>query len=131
MLRARASRCCTGRRRSAERLSIQCVASATEHRIAVKHRVGANGETGTANNRLTRIDVFPPGSKTASLEIPMPQGKLPIELAMDCDENSLYVSGLYSIVYGARYPLRGQTLYVKDQVSAVIQGVTMTNNLEL
>jgi DNA-binding beta-propeller fold protein YncE len=88
-------------------------------------------ETGTANNRLTRIDVFPPGSKTASLEIPMPQGKLPIELAMDCDENSLYVSGLYSIVYGARYPLRGQTLFVKDQVSAIIQGVTMTNNLEL
>jgi DNA-binding beta-propeller fold protein YncE len=88
-------------------------------------------ETGTANNRLTRIDVFPPGSKTAKLVLPMPQGNLPIELVMDCDENSLYVSGLYDVIFGAKYPLRGQNLFVKDQVSAVVQGVTMTNNLEL
>jgi DNA-binding beta-propeller fold protein YncE len=87
-------------------------------------------ETGTANNRLTRIDVFPPNSKTASLVIPMPQGALPIELAIDCDENTLYVSGLYNIVYGAKYPLPGQSLFVKDQVSAVIQGVTTTNTLK-
>jgi DNA-binding beta-propeller fold protein YncE len=88
-------------------------------------------ETGTANNRLTRIDVFPPGSKTASHLVPMPQGNLPIELLLDCDENSLYVSGLYDLVFGAKYPIRGQTLFVKDQVSAIIQGVTTTNNLEL
>jgi sugar lactone lactonase YvrE len=88
-------------------------------------------ETGTANNRLTRVDVFPPGSKTPSLILPMPQGNLPIELVMDCDENTLYVSGLYNVVFGARYPLPGQSLFVKDQVSAVIQGVTTTNNLEL
>jgi DNA-binding beta-propeller fold protein YncE len=88
-------------------------------------------ETGTINNRLDRIDVFPPGSKTPSLEVPMPQGNLPIELVIDCQQNYLYVAGLYSgAVFGSKYPLTGQTLFVKDQVSAIVQGVTMTNNLE-
>ena len=89
-------------------------------------------ETGTVDNRLDRIDVFPPGSKTASLEIPMAQGNLPIELVLDCDQKNLYVAGLYSgIVFGAKYPLHGRNLFVKDQVSAIIQGVTISNNLEL
>lgn len=86
-------------------------------------------ETGTANSRLRRIDVFPPGSKTASLEVPLSQGNLPIELVIDCQENTLYVSGLFNVVFGAKYPLPGQTLFVKEQVSAVIQGVTTTNTL--
>jgi DNA-binding beta-propeller fold protein YncE len=87
-------------------------------------------ETGTANSRLHRIDVFPPGSKIASREVQLPQGNLPIELVIDRDENSLYVSGLYNIVFGATYPLTGQPLFVKEQVSAIIQGVTTTKNLE-
>jgi DNA-binding beta-propeller fold protein YncE len=86
-------------------------------------------ETGTANSRLHRIDVFPPGSKTASLEVPLPQGNLPIELVIDCHENTLYVSGLFNVVFGAKYPLPGQSLFVKEQVSAIIQGVTTTNTL--
>jgi hypothetical protein len=102
----------------------QCVAVDSRGNVVVD-------ETGTANNRLTRIDIFPPGSKTASLVVPMPQGKLPIELVIDCDENSLNVSGLYNTVFGASYPHRGRKLFVKDQVSATVQGVTMTNNLEL
>ena len=61
----------------------------------------------------------------------MPQGNLPIELVIDCNESYLYVAGLYSgAVFGSKYPLTGQTLFVKDQVSAIVQGVTMTNNLE-
>jgi hypothetical protein len=88
-------------------------------------------ETGTATNRLDRIDVYPPGSKTPSLQVSMPQGNLPIELVLDCNEKHLYVAGLYSgAVFGSKYPLTGQTLFVKDQVSAIVQGVTMTNNLE-
>jgi DNA-binding beta-propeller fold protein YncE len=87
-------------------------------------------ETGTANNRLDRIDVFPPGSKTPSLQVPMPQGNLPIELVIDCDLDHLYVAGLYSgAAFGSKYPLAGQTLVVKDQVSAVLQCVTINNNL--
>lgn len=82
-------------------------------------------ETGPTN----RIDVFPPGSTTASLEVPMPQGSVATELAIDCKEKLFYVSGLYSgIVYGVKYPLPGQTLFVQDQVSAIIQGATITNN---
>jgi DNA-binding beta-propeller fold protein YncE len=89
-------------------------------------------ETGTVNSRLHRIDVFPPGSKIASLEVQMPQGNLPIELVLDCDEKNLYVAGLNSgTVFGAKYPLPGQNLFVKDKISVIIQGVTMTNNLEL
>lgn len=82
-------------------------------------------ETGSTN----RIDVFPPGSKTASLEVPMPVGSVATELVIDCQEESLYVSGLYSgIVFGVNYPLPGQSLFVKDKVSAIIQGVTIDYN---
>lgn len=83
-------------------------------------------ETGPTN----RIDVFPPGSKTASLEIPMPGSEsVATELAIDCQQKYLYVSALYSgIVFGANYPLQGQNLFVKDQVSAIIQGATISHN---
>ena len=82
-------------------------------------------ETGSTN----RIDVFPPGSKTASLEVPMPSGSVATELVIDCQGEFLYVSGLYSgIVFGVNYPLPGQSLFVKDQVSSIIQGVTITYN---
>ncbi len=87
-------------------------------------------ETGTADQRLHRIDVFSPGSKVASLMIQLPQANLPIELAIDCHENTIYVSGLYNVVFGATYPLPGQPLFVKDQVSAVVQGVAITDNVE-
>lgn len=90
-------------------------------------------ETGTANNRITQIEVFPPGMKSPSQIVPMPGGDLPIELLLDCDQKHLYVASLYSgAALGADYPLTSQTqLFVKDQVSAIVQGVTMTNNLEL
>ncbi|HKW44387.1 MAG TPA: hypothetical protein VJN22_01945 [Candidatus Eremiobacteraceae bacterium] len=79
-------------------------------------------ETGSTN----RIDLFPPGSKTASLEIPMPSSSVATQLAIECTEEKLFVSGLYSgIVFGVNYPLPNQSLFVKDQVSAIIQGVTM------
>jgi len=83
-------------------------------------------ETGPTN----RIDVFPPGSKTPSLEVPMPAGgSVATVLAIDCHDEFLYVSALYSgIVFGSNYPLRGQSLFVKDQVTAIIQGATITNN---
>jgi DNA-binding beta-propeller fold protein YncE len=82
-------------------------------------------ETGGTN----RVDVFRPGSKTESLEVPMPGGSVATELAIDCHDEFLYVSGLYSgIVFGVNYPLRGQSLFVKDQAPALIQGATITNN---
>jgi DNA-binding beta-propeller fold protein YncE len=84
-------------------------------------------ETGTANNRLHQIDVFPPGSKTASLVVQMPNGDLPIELVIDCEDGHFYVASLYAgTVLGAKYPLPGQTLFVKDQVSAIVQGIAIT-----
>jgi DNA-binding beta-propeller fold protein YncE len=83
-------------------------------------------ETGGTN----RVDVFRPGSKTPSLEVPMPEGEsVATELVIDCHDESLYVSALYSgIVYGINYPLRGQNLFMKDQVlGATIQGATVTS----
>lgn len=82
-------------------------------------------ETGPTN----RIDVFPAGSTTESLEIPMPSGSVATELAIDCRQKFLYVSGLYSgIVFGIRYPLPGHSLFQQDQVSAIIQGATISDN---
>jgi hypothetical protein len=81
-------------------------------------------ETGKAN----RIDVFPPGSQTPSLEEPMPYSNTPTELAIQSNEEYLYVSSTRTgIVYGATYPLPSD-LFVKDETSATIQGVTITNN---
>jgi DNA-binding beta-propeller fold protein YncE len=81
-------------------------------------------ETGPTN----RVDVFHPGSQTESLELPMPSGSVATELVIDCRDEFLYVSGLYSgIVFGVDYPLPGQSLFVKDQVSAIIQGATITS----
>jgi DNA-binding beta-propeller fold protein YncE len=86
-------------------------------------------ETGTLNDRIEQIEVFPPGSTTASLVIPMAGGNLPIELSLGRDEKYLFIAGLYSgAAYGTKYPLGSQSLlFVKDQVSAVVQGVTITN----
>lgn len=82
-------------------------------------------ETGGTN----RIDVFPAGSSTESLEVPMPQGSVATELAIDCRDKFLYVSGLYNgAVYGVRYPLPGQTLFVQDQIASIIQGTTISDN---
>jgi hypothetical protein len=82
-------------------------------------------ETGPTN----RLDVFPPGSKIASLELPMASGGVATELALDCNEEILYVSSFDNgTAYGINYPLRGQPYFVKDQVTAIIQGVTIDNN---
>jgi DNA-binding beta-propeller fold protein YncE len=81
-------------------------------------------ETGPTN----RIDVFPTGSMTESLEVPMPGG-VATELVIDCRDEFLYVSALDNgVVFGSNYPLRGQSLFVKDEVSGLIQGATITNN---
>ena len=76
-----------------------------------------------------RVDVFTPGSKTPRLELPMPSGAVATELALECTEEILYVSSFNDgAIYGVNYPLPGQNLFVKDQVSPVIQGVTIDNN---
>ena len=82
-------------------------------------------ETGGTN----RIDVFAPGSPTAKLEVPMSLGGVPTELAIDCNEAFLYISAFDTgAVYGVRNPLPGQSIFEKDQVTAIIQGVTIDNN---
>jgi hypothetical protein len=82
-------------------------------------------ETGPTN----RIDVFQPGSKIAKLELPMSSGGVATELALDCNEEILYVSSFNDgTAYGVNYPLPGQSLFIKDRVTAIIQGVTIDNN---
>lgn len=83
----------------------------------------------TESGSTNRIDVFPAGSSTPSLEVPMPQGSVATELAIDCRVKLLYVSGLYSgAVFKIKYPLPGESLIEQDQVSATIQGTTVTDN---
>jgi DNA-binding beta-propeller fold protein YncE len=85
-------------------------------------------ETGPTN----RIDVFAPGSQIAKLEVPMASGGVATELALDCNEEILYVSSFSNgTAYGVNFPLPGQSLFVKDQVSGIIQGVTIDNNQNL
>ena len=86
----------------------------------------------TETGGTDRLDVFPPGSPTAKLELPMPYPAVATELAIDCNEEILYVSSFYNgTAYGVNYPLPGQSLFVKDQVTAIIQGVTIDNNQNL
>jgi hypothetical protein len=86
----------------------------------------------TETGPTDRIDVFAPGSQTPKLELPMPSGGVATELVIDCNEEILYVSSFNDgAVYGANYPLPGQSLFVKDQVSPVIQGATTDTNQNL
>lgn len=88
-------------------------------------------ETGTASERVELIEVFPPGATTPSMQVQMPGQDLPIELALDCNEKHLYVASLFKgAALAATYPLASQRLFLKEQVSAVVQGVTITNNAE-
>ena len=85
-------------------------------------------ETGGTN----RIDEYAPGSPNAKLELPTSGAGTPTELAIDCNEAILYVSAFDTgIVSGVDYPLPGQSLFGKDQVSPVIQGTTVDNNQNL
>lgn len=88
-------------------------------------------ETGTANARLHQVDVFPPGSKTASVQVQIPPSDIPAELVLSQHEMYLDIVDQAGTIYEARYPLSSQTtLYIKDQISAVIQGAASTNDVD-
>ena len=81
-------------------------------------------ETGGTN----RIDVFPPGAKTPSLELPTPNGDTPTQLAIFQNERELYLSAYSGTVYKTRYPLRSRSsLLTKDDAQTLIQGVAISN----
>jgi sugar lactone lactonase YvrE len=81
-------------------------------------------ETGGAS----RVDVFRPGSTSASLEVPLPNRNTPTEVAIDRRNKHIYVSSLSGSVFEIKYPFNSSSFIVKDQVSETIQGVMISNN---
>jgi hypothetical protein len=82
-------------------------------------------ETGSTS----RIDFFPPGSQTPTMEVSLPNSNTPTQVTMTRSMALVYVSSVFSgNVYGIDYPLPGQTFFLKDQVPPVIQGVTVTDD---
>ncbi len=82
-------------------------------------------ETGGTN----RIDFFTPGSKTPSMELPLPFSNTPTQVTMTQSMAFVYVSSVFSgNIFGIDYPLPGQSFFVKDQTQPVIQGVTVTDD---
>jgi len=81
-------------------------------------------ETGGTN----RIDVFPPGDKTPSLELHTPNSDTPTQLAIFQNERELYLSAYSGTVYKTHYPLRPRSsLLTKDDAKTLIQGLAITN----
>lgn len=80
-------------------------------------------ETGGPN----RIDLFPPGSDTPSLEVPL-LNDVPSELAMIKRERRLILGAESGTVYTTSYPFgSAPSLTAKDTVSGEVQGVALSN----
>jgi len=82
--------------------------------------------TGGPNSLL----VFPPGSQTPSTTLPLPDKNTPTQVMIDKIQAFLYDSSFTNDTgYGIRYPFTAHFEFVKDQATALIQGVMTTNNL--
>lgn len=82
----------------------------------------------SSNQVGPHIDVFRPGEKTPSVEIPLPND--PNQIAIRRIEPKLFVAAEKGVVYGLGYPLDPQHhgIYVKETFSPpVIQGVALSN----
>jgi sugar lactone lactonase YvrE len=81
-------------------------------------------ETGNAD----RIDLFAPGARGPLIEVPMPNGDTPTQLAISQKENRLFVTGYSGTVYVTHYPLHAKSsLSAKDDAQALIQGIASSN----
>lgn len=82
-------------------------------------------ETGAAS----RIDVFPPGQQTPSVEVPI--ANTPNQLAIRQTEPRLFIAAEGGAVYGIRYHFlrKHPRAYVKEELGSLIQGVALSNGL--
>jgi sugar lactone lactonase YvrE len=82
-------------------------------------------ETGGTN----RIDVFPPGSQTPSMQIPIPNSYVPTQLSLKRNGTQLLVSTGPGWIYGSPYPFPSQPqLLVKDFDPTFVQGVAFSDD---
>lgn len=89
--------------------------------------VDSSGNILVVESGSGRIDVFPPGQQTPSLEVPIPNS--PNQLAIRQSEASVVVAAEGGTVYGIRYPFtRHPRVHVKDVPNAIIQGVAFSND---
>jgi hypothetical protein len=77
-----------------------------------------------------RIDVFPPGQQTPSVEVPIRHG--PNQLAIRQNEPRLFIAAEGGVVYGIRYHFLNKhpRAYVKEKLDSLIQGVALSNGLD-
>jgi hypothetical protein len=74
-----------------------------------------------------RIDVFPPGQQTPSLEVPVSDTPNQLALRQNRDPN-LFIAAEEGVVFGVKYPFaKHPTVYVKDEADTIIQGVALSN----
>jgi len=80
-----------------------------------------------ATGGADRVEVFQPGHKRRSREIPAPNGTL-TQLAIEADESELFVSDLSGAVLTIAYPFPSSgTLGQLLQSSYLIQGIALSN----
>ncbi|MGA2758732.1 MAG: hypothetical protein ABSF08_00245 [Candidatus Cybelea sp.] len=82
-------------------------------------------ETGAAS----RIDVFPPGQQTPSVEVNV--ANTPNQLATRQTEPRLFIAAEGGTVYGIRYHFlrKHPRAYVKEELGSLIQGVALSNGI--
>jgi sugar lactone lactonase YvrE len=73
-----------------------------------------------------RIDFFPPGQQTPSVEIP---ANVPNQLAIRRTEPRLFIASEAGYIYGIRYHFlrKHPRAYVKEELDSVVQGVALSN----
>jgi sugar lactone lactonase YvrE len=81
----------------------------------------------TGGGGTNRIDVFPPGATKASSEVQLPGDDTPTQIVLENNEKALFVSALSGTIYEMPYPLP-QRPYVKERLSTLVQGVTVSND---
>lgn len=88
--------------------------------------VDSSGNILVVESGSGRIDVFPPGQQTPSLEVPIPE--TPNQIAIRQSEASLVVAAEGGTVFGIRYPFTNHPrVHVKDVPNVTIQGVAFSN----
>jgi|HubBroStandDraft_6_1064221.scaffolds.fasta_scaffold37977_3 hypothetical protein len=74
------------------------------------------------------IALFQAGSQNREFKLKLPDGEIPVELAITADQSRIFVSSFYGNVYATNYPITSSSTWtVEEQVPDTPQGIALSN----
>jgi hypothetical protein len=71
---------------------------------------------------------FRAGKRYREFKLKLPNGDIPVELAITSDQSRLFVSSFYGYVYATNYPITSSSTWtLEDQVPDTPQGIALSN----